>query len=269
MCNLPAWLRAACLVSLTTLVACNSDEVDFGSEPSMTLSGRVTDDQPMTRAVVVGTWSAFSSEHGEMGVSLSSSGELKYRLPATDDDGVPMPAGFAKWQVINNILIIKWLKQSGQDECVSRVSDAEMTLSCTTISGPDDGISVDYYLNSVSLATELPGTIWGSGNVTVHFTSNSRYILKIEDQEWARSWSSTGLRLTLNDFAVCDFAGGVIESGALLLVCRGLGDNDEYLTRWVRHYEESEFAADEGESSVPDFSESDQATPPPPLLSSY
>ena len=123
----------------------------------MTFSGRVAADQSMTRADVFGMWSAFSSEHGEMFVSLSSSGELRYRLPATDD-GVPMPAGFAKWQVINNILIIKWLKQSGLDECVSRVSDAEVTLSCTTIGGPEDGISVDYYLNSVNLASELPGT---------------------------------------------------------------------------------------------------------------
>lgn len=233
MCNLPAWLRAACLTTIALLAACNSDEVTF--EPSMTLSGRVVADQPMTKSDVVGTWTAFNhNSHTDMGVSFSANGGLNYRLTQIDDKGVPVPAGVANWRVIDNILILKWPKQNSQDECVSSGADASFILHCTTIGGAEDGKTTDYGMSPINLASELPGTIWNSGNVTVQFTSSSRYNGYIEDEVWTGSWSTQGLRLTLKNYAICDFSGGSVDAHFLYFVCRLNGETDEVLIWWGR-----------------------------------
>lgn len=252
MCNLSAWLRAACLTSIALLAACNSDEVTF--ESSMTLSGRVVADQPMTKSDVVGTWSVFNFENSMlMGVALRSNGELKYRLTQTNDEGIATPAGFAKWGLISNVLIIKWPKQSGQDECVSIETTDNMLLRCTTIGGTDDGTVIEYGLTPVNLASELSGTTWKSGDVTLHFTSSS-YTLTFENQIFTGSWGSKELRLTLNDFATCEFTGGWIEYRSVFFACRFQAEKVERLTWWGWGH------------AAQAYPEGDQATPPPPLI---
>lgn len=233
MCNLPAWLRAACLLIVSLLTACSGSD-EHTAEPTMTLSGRVTAEQPMSNSDVVGTWSAISYDLGIMGVSLSSTNDLKYRLAQTDQNGTPLPAGLAKWRIINNVLIIKWPEQDGQDECVSLAGDTSLSLYCTTIGGAADGETVQFDLTKANLVTELPGTAWIRNQVVMEFPSSTKYTLYYQDREWTLSWSSQGLRMNLNEFATCDFAGWTEGRTSMFLACRYQGLSGEYLTVWGR-----------------------------------
>jgi hypothetical protein len=234
MCNLSAWLRAACLTFIALLAACNSDEVTF--EPSMNLSGRVVADQPMTKSDVVGTWSVVDFENNMlMGITFSSSGELKYRLAQVDENGTPTPAAFARWRVIDNVLIIKWSDYAGKDECVSRAAEGSIILHCTTIGGVDDGNIAQYYFTPVHLASELPGTEWRINDdmLNVAFISDDEFVAQTRTSAWVGSWSAKDLLLTLKEDMTCEFAGGLIEYG-WAFVCRPNGTQAEFFTWWER-----------------------------------
>jgi len=236
MCNLPALLRVICLMSVVLLTACGSGGKDNTDLP-LTLSGCVTAEQPMTTSDVIGTWSVLDYQNSMlMGVTFSNNGELKYRLAQVDEKGTPTPAGFAKWRVIDNVLIIKWSDYAGNDECVSKEADDIIILHCTTIGGVDDGDTAQYYFTPVHLASELPQTEWSisDGVLNLAFTSSTSYSIQTSDKAWIGSWSARDLRLTLKEDMTCEFAGGWIDYGWVFFVCRPNGTQAEFFTWWER-----------------------------------
>lgn len=237
MCNLPAWLRAACLLIVSLFItACGSSD-EGSKESEITLSGRVVADQPMTTSDIVGTWSVVNYESFMlMGVTFHRNGELKYRLAQTDEEGTPIPAGFAKWRVINSVLIIKWSDYAGKDECIRTESDDTTILHCTRIGGAEDGDVAQYFFTSVDLASDLVGTQWSinDGVLNIAFTSSSRYSMQTSDKAWTGSWSARDLSLTLKEEMTCDFAGGWIEYRWVFFVCRPAGMQAEFFTWWER-----------------------------------
>jgi len=227
-------LRAFSLMAFFGLTACGGGGGGEAEAP-LTLSGRVTAAMTLSQSDVLGSWSAIRDTDGMvMGVLLNRDGSLISRAALTDEAGTPVPAGQARWRLVNDVLIIKWAGEAGQDECVQVADSAVLSLRCQTIGGGADGEVARYDLDPVALSSDLPGTSWYNGGVVVSFTSGSTYDIYAGDEAYSGSWSAAGLRLTLNGLARCDFAGWASADHTIMFLACGERSADEFLAVWAR-----------------------------------